>query len=353
MRLSRPATRRRACASSPRTCAALAAELAKKPDVVHLELAARSVVVTGTDARSLAAAVNAADRRRARRRATHRHRTRDVRGSRRARTRRSGGRAVSALALARLPVARLFRTRRAALPLLGWCIASLGATLLARHANASSVDRALLGAFVPFVMPLVAYAIASAALGGEGVVSASRPLVRFGASPRASALVCGVVASLASALVCSALGALLVVAAHNAGRPAARARRSPHGVRLGARRRGARGVLRSRLCARRARRRTRRGARRQLALRRVTRLGVDTCTLHAFAQPPRRRARRQFLPADERVGARRDHRGVAVARVPPRSTLSATRSRISAGSAEAARSSARPEPPSSFGTCSS
>lgn len=123
---------------------------------------------------------------------------------------------MSALALARLPVARLFRTRRAALPLLGWCIASLGATLLARHANASSVDRALLGAFVPFVMPLVAYAIASAALGGEGVVSASRPLVRFGASPRASALVCGVVASLASALVCSALGALLVVTAHNA-----------------------------------------------------------------------------------------------------------------------------------------
>ncbi len=123
------------------------------------------------------------------------------------------------IALARLPAARLVRTRRAALPLLGWCIVAFGATLLTRNANASSVDRALLGAFVPFVMPLVAYAIASAALGGEGIVSASRPLVRFGASPRASALAAGLVASLASALACALIGALLVVAAHNAADP--------------------------------------------------------------------------------------------------------------------------------------
>lgn len=126
---------------------------------------------------------------------------------------------MSALALARLPVARLFRTRRAALPLLGWCIVAFGATLLTRRANASSVDRALLGAFVPFVMPLVAYAITSAALGGEGIASAARPLVRFGASPRASALAAGLVASAACAIAIGAIGALLVVAAHNSADP--------------------------------------------------------------------------------------------------------------------------------------
>jgi hypothetical protein len=120
------------------------------------------------------------------------------------------------LALASLPLARLVRTRRAALPLLGWCIAAFGATLLARNANASSADRSLLGLFVPFVLPLVTYAIASAALGGLGLVPASRPLVRFGASPHLTALAAGVVTTLASGLVCAIIGALLVVAAHNA-----------------------------------------------------------------------------------------------------------------------------------------
>ncbi len=123
------------------------------------------------------------------------------------------------IALARLPLARLLRTRRAALPLLGWCIAAFGATLLARHANASSVDRSLLGVFVPFVMPLVAYAIVGGALGGEGLVPASRPLVRFGANPHASALAAGLVATLASALACAIIATLLVFAAHNVADP--------------------------------------------------------------------------------------------------------------------------------------
>jgi len=39
---------------------ALAAELAKRPEVEHLELSARAVVVSGTDASALAAAINAA-----------------------------------------------------------------------------------------------------------------------------------------------------------------------------------------------------------------------------------------------------------------------------------------------------
>ena len=123
------------------------------------------------------------------------------------------------IALMRLPFARVVRTRRAALPLLGWSVVAFGATVLARHAGTSSDDRALLGIYAPFVMPLVCYAIAGAALGGEGVVSAARPLVRFGASPRVAALAAGLVATAVAALVSSALAALLVVAAHNAADP--------------------------------------------------------------------------------------------------------------------------------------
>jgi len=119
------------------------------------------------------------------------------------------------IALARLPLARLVRTRRAVLPLVGWSVVAFGATFVARHAHASSDDRALLGVLAPFVMPLVAYALVAAALGGEGVVAASRPLVRFGASPGWSALAAGAVATAASAIVCAVLAALLVVAAHN------------------------------------------------------------------------------------------------------------------------------------------
>lgn len=122
-------------------------------------------------------------------------------------------------ALARLPVMRLVRTRRAALPLLGWTAFALAWTLLARQRGAASADSALLGVYVPFVLPLVAYAVVSGALGGEGIVTATRPLSRFGASPRLAALTTGLVATLASAIACALLALILVVAAHNAADP--------------------------------------------------------------------------------------------------------------------------------------
>jgi hypothetical protein len=156
------------------------------------------------------------------------------------------------IALARLPLARLVRTRRAALPLLGWSVVAFGATLLARHGGGSSDDRALLGVFAPFVMPLVAYAIVSAALGGEGVSSAAAPLVRFGAAPRLCALAAAVVATAACALVCSAMAALLVLAAHNpADPPLARdAMLSAYGGALGGAAHGAFFVLGAAITAR-------------------------------------------------------------------------------------------------------
>jgi hypothetical protein len=123
---------------------------------------------------------------------------------------------LSTLALARLPVARLVRSRGASLALVGWILFALAMTLLARHANASSVDGTLLGVYLPFVLPLVAYAMVGAAFGGVGIATAVRPLVRFGASPRASALVAGLVATLASAVGCALAAVVLVAAAHDA-----------------------------------------------------------------------------------------------------------------------------------------
>lgn len=122
---------------------------------------------------------------------------------------------MSTLALARLPAARLVRTRGAAVALVGWTVLALGMTLLARHENTSSVDGVLLGVYLPFVLPLMTYAIVGAALGGSGITTAVRPLVRFGASPRASALATGLVAALGSAVACALTAAVLVAAAHN------------------------------------------------------------------------------------------------------------------------------------------
>ncbi len=122
---------------------------------------------------------------------------------------------MSTLALARLPALRLVRTRGAPLALFAWTLLALGMTLIARHANASSVNGTLLGVYLPFVLPLVAYAVVGAALGGSGITTAVRPLVRFGASPRASALAAGLVAALGSAASCALAAGVLALAAHN------------------------------------------------------------------------------------------------------------------------------------------
>ncbi len=126
---------------------------------------------------------------------------------------------MSALALARLPVARLVRTRRGVIAVAWWTVFALGAVLVARGEHAASADVALLSVYVPFVQPLIAFAIVGAVLGGEGLGPAIAPLTRFGASRFASALAAGLVATLASALVCTALAVALLASAHNAADP--------------------------------------------------------------------------------------------------------------------------------------
>jgi len=118
------------------------------------------------------------------------------------------------LALARLPFARLVRTRRSLVPLLGWAVFAVVLTLVMRRAGSMSVDRALLDIFVPFVMPLVAFGVVSGALGGEGLALAAAPLARFGASGKRAALAASLVTCAAAALACMLVGVLLVFTAH-------------------------------------------------------------------------------------------------------------------------------------------
>ena len=118
------------------------------------------------------------------------------------------------LALARLPFARLVRTRRSVVPLIGWAAFAVGSTIAMRRLGSVSVDRALLSVFVPFVLPLVAYGAVSGALAGEGLVRAAEPLARFGISGKRAALAASLVACAGSALACAVVGVLMVVAAH-------------------------------------------------------------------------------------------------------------------------------------------
>jgi hypothetical protein len=122
--------------------------------------------------------------------------------------------------LTRLPLARLTRTPRAWLSIVACAALALGAAVVLRHvASAHGAGDALLGAFGALALPLSAYAIVAATLGGEGVGRAVRPLVSFGASPFASALAAVVVAVVASALLGGALGAAVAGIAHGSADP--------------------------------------------------------------------------------------------------------------------------------------
>lgn len=119
------------------------------------------------------------------------------------------------MAEARLPIARMTRTRRAWIPVLGWSLLALGAGLTTR----SGADHVLRGTFGFVVLPLVAYGIVAGALGGAGLKASVRPLVLLGAkAPRAAGAVIAV-SCIFSALVCAVLGAIVCIVAHRTGDP--------------------------------------------------------------------------------------------------------------------------------------
>lgn len=107
-------------------------------------------------------------------------------------------------------------------PVAGWALLALGAALYERsRAISHSADHALLGTYGALALPLVAFAVVSAALGGLGMGRAIRSPVGFGAPPERAALGALIIAGAASALLGGTLAALVSVIAHGAGDPPA------------------------------------------------------------------------------------------------------------------------------------
>lgn len=118
-------------------------------------------------------------------------------------------------ALSRVSMARLTRTPRAWLPVVGWLLLGIVGALGSRlSAQTTGADHVLRGQFGFVVLPLVAYGIVSATLAGSGLGAAVDGLVRLGASPPKAALASSLVAMTTSAIVTAFLAAVLCVIAH-------------------------------------------------------------------------------------------------------------------------------------------
>jgi hypothetical protein len=118
-------------------------------------------------------------------------------------------------ALVRLPFARLLRTRRSWVALLGWCALGVGAAFVARRIGyASGADHTLRGTFASLIVPLLSYAVVSAVLGGAGLRPSGRGLVALGARPREVATATLAIALATAAVLCALVGVLVCVVAH-------------------------------------------------------------------------------------------------------------------------------------------
>ena len=124
------------------------------------------------------------------------------------------------LVLARVPFARLVRTRRGrGTVFLFTLVAFLAAWAARAGGSATGADHVMRGTFGALVLPLLAYGIVGAALGGAGMRRGIRAVVSLGAPPKTAALSCTLVAMIASALLCALVAAVACAIAHGASDP--------------------------------------------------------------------------------------------------------------------------------------
>lgn len=118
------------------------------------------------------------------------------------------------MTLIRATLARIRRTRRGVLTILGWSLIALAGAFIARAGDANGADRALRGSFGVVVAPLLAYGIVSAALGGRGLKSSIRGFIAIGSTPSRAAQATVLTSMAVSAIASGVLAALVCVVAH-------------------------------------------------------------------------------------------------------------------------------------------
>jgi hypothetical protein len=119
------------------------------------------------------------------------------------------------LVLARIPALRLLRTPRAWLPIMAWVLLAIVVALSARSSGSTSgADHVMRGTFAFLVLPLVAYGVVGAALGGSGLRRGIRGVVSLGAAPRTAALATVLVAMASAAVLCGILAVVVCALAH-------------------------------------------------------------------------------------------------------------------------------------------
>jgi hypothetical protein len=119
----------------------------------------------------------------------------------------------------RLATLRLVRAPRSVVAALGWTFLAIVAALAERSAASPAAGHVLLGTFGAIVLPLLVYVLVGAALAGQGVARAVRPVVAFGGDPTRAAASALLVAAAASAVACAILSALVAALAHGPSDP--------------------------------------------------------------------------------------------------------------------------------------
>jgi hypothetical protein len=126
----------------------------------------------------------------------------------------------TAAVLAGPAIARLVRSPRSWLAFGGWFVVGVAFAASERiHGATHGADRVLLGPFGGIVLPLLAYTLVGAVLGGRSLAATSAPLVGFGAPPAGAAVASLAVAIAACSVAGAATAVVMTVSAHGAGDP--------------------------------------------------------------------------------------------------------------------------------------
>lgn len=123
---------------------------------------------------------------------------------------------MNALQLLAKVVVRTATRHKGALAVLAWAIV---AVVIAAARRGEGANEVVLGALGPFVIPLVAFAAAGAALSGRSLRAVVEPLVLLGAPRTAAAIAPFAVAMATSAAICGVIGGLSVAVARETSAP--------------------------------------------------------------------------------------------------------------------------------------